>query len=135
MAPYNALAIIRSSLPKWLGGVTAGFKASGSIVDALQERDAQNRAGLWRRCRVMLYVELSARQGCALTPHGRIDCNLWWHLTLILATFGAVGYTLYRTLDPYVAGKYFVADVTMRLLLTIAWPPLQFAVNLYAVFL
>lgn len=114
MAPYNALAIIRSSLPKWLGGVTAGFKASGSIVDALQERDAQNRAGLWRRCRVML-----------------IDLNLWWHLTLILATFGAVAYTLYRTLSPYVAGKYFVADVMMRLLLTVAWPPLQFAVNLY----
>ena len=50
MAPYISLCIIRSFvLPTWLGGQRQAFKATGSIKSALNERDAKQRAPMWRR--------------------------------------------------------------------------------------
>lgn len=50
MAPYISLTIIRSFvLPTWLGGQRQAFKATGSIKSALNERDRQKRAPMYRR--------------------------------------------------------------------------------------
>jgi hypothetical protein len=50
------VAFMRSFiLPVAFGGVTMGFKTSGSIFSDLQERDPRNRAPLLRRLRVTLF--------------------------------------------------------------------------------
>ncbi|EHY56623.1 hypothetical protein HRR83_002294 [Exophiala dermatitidis] len=50
MSPYIALTIIRSFLlPKWLGGQTQAFKATGSLKSSLNERDPKHRAPMYRR--------------------------------------------------------------------------------------
>lgn len=50
MSPYIALTIVRSFiLPKWLGGQTQAFKATGSLKSSLSERDPKLRAPMYRR--------------------------------------------------------------------------------------
>ncbi len=53
--PDNALGLIRAFLlPNWLGGNAKGFTSSGSIADAIKERDLHERASLLRRLRHFL---------------------------------------------------------------------------------
>lgn len=54
-APFFALTVIRSFiLPSWLGGTAMAFSSSGSLVSDINERDAQRRAPLLTRLRVIL---------------------------------------------------------------------------------
>lgn len=50
--PDNAVGLVRAFLlPSWLGGNAKGFTSSGSIADAIKERDNHGRASLLRRLR------------------------------------------------------------------------------------
>lgn len=106
MAPYHARTIIRAALPKWLGGASSGFKASGSISDSLHERDAEKRAPVHRRFWFMI-----------------TECSIWIHILILGVTLGGVGLALYRSLDKFIYHRINVSELFFQLLLKIFWPP------------
>merc|ERR1712059_24978 len=56
MSPYISLSIIRSFiLPKWLGGSIVAFKPTGSLGNALNERDPKNKKSMLRRLWAILF--------------------------------------------------------------------------------
>jgi hypothetical protein len=103
MAPYHAITVVRSFLlPSWLGGTTMSFAPSGSIKDALNERDPLARAPLHRRLKVIM-----------------IDCGGIVHLVFVLFMVVAVILSCVRAFQRH--------DKWSRLeyLLTHAcWPPM-----------
>lgn len=117
MAPYHARTIVRSVLPKWLGGAQSGFKASGSISDSLHERDATKRAPMYRRFWFMV-----------------TECSIWMHILILGVTLGGVGLALYRTFNKYVHHEMDVANLFFRLLLKIFWPPCFYLVVMVGLF-
>jgi len=104
ISPYIALTIIRSFfLPKWLGGKAQSFKPSGSIKSKINERDAQHRAGLFRRLRVILFNYLA-----------------FFHVAYVYFCLSAVTLTTSRCL----AGYGTIREHLMCLLTHAFWPPM-----------
>lgn len=114
-APFAATAIVRTFLPKWLGGKAAGFTASGSIIAGLNERDAETRAGLFRRMRVML-----------------IECKLWVHCVLFAVSLSSIVYSINVTLTAWHWHYFSRNDALVKLLVTVGWPPLFHVMQLSA---
>ncbi|KAL8802988.1 MAG: hypothetical protein Q9200_006398 [Gallowayella weberi] len=106
----HASAIIRCFiLPHWLGGRIPNFSSSGSITSTLAERDAQARAPLFRRLRVICW------NGGALL-----------HLLFVLLTLAAAVLSILRT---------FTIDNDYRLLYILThagWPPATWLVAIAA---
>lgn len=100
-------------LPKRLGGVTAGFTASGSIQSNLQERDALCRAPLMRRIRVTV-----------------LHHWVWIHVLLITTCLVGVGLVCIRATGHNVHGIIPLptlsnnTDRMIYLVTRIGWPPL-----------
>lgn len=56
MAPYHTITMLRVFvLPSWLGGQETSFKPTGSLNSELKERNARERAPLFRRLKVILW--------------------------------------------------------------------------------
>ena len=82
--PDYFLAFMRSFiLPTAIGGSKPGFKASGSIRNALNERSPQHRASLLRRLRITLFSHLAII-----------------HLLFITACLTGLALNLARTFSP-----------------------------------
>ncbi|PWN50738.1 glycosyltransferase family 2 protein [Violaceomyces palustris] len=111
MAPYHSIILIRSILPRWLGGHASAFKASGSISDGLHERDPDRRAPLWRRAWFMLF-----------------ECKVWMHVVILAATIASVGLALYRVLTRWIRGRYSFEVVGYELLTKVFWPPIMWLI-------
>lgn len=104
MAPFNALAVVRTFLlPKWLGGKVAVFTSSGSQKAELNERDGRLRAPLWRRLKVTVW-----------------DCNCWIHLVYICFVLVAVAIACYRN----IRDNTTVRSRLTSLLTHAGWPPM-----------
>jgi hypothetical protein len=111
------LAFLRSFvLPTALGGEKSGFKASGSISSALNERSTQHRASLLRRLRVTLFSHLAII-----------------HLLFILACLTGLALNLARTFSPpnsSIPNFWSSASITtpaqrLEFFITrLGWPPL-----------
>jgi hypothetical protein len=111
MAPYHAITVIRSFiLPSWLGGKSMSFSSSGSIKDALNERDALKRAPLHRRLKVIM-----------------IDCGGIVHLIYVLFTLTAVILSAVRAFKQ--EGKWNRLEY---LLTHIGWPPMLWVPMMHA---
>ncbi|PVI00767.1 glycosyltransferase family 2 protein [Periconia macrospinosa] len=116
MAPYIFMAWLRSFiLPTRLGGVKAGFTASGSVCSDLQERDALRRAPLMRRIRISVFHHW-----------------VWIHVLLIIACLGGVSLTCIRAIIGFehvpnmvpLPSPSNITDQMTYLLARIGWPPL-----------
>lgn len=101
-------------LPSRLGGVTAGFTASGSVQSDLQERDALHRAPLIRRVRVTI-----------------LNYWVWVHVLLITACLFGVSLVCTRAIGyehvPSIFPPPSLSDTTdqmIYLITRIGWPPL-----------
>ncbi len=98
-------------LPKWLGGTTAAFSASGSIANDLNERDPALRAPLWRRLKAIMW-----------------DCRAFMHLIYILFCVAAVILSTVRGFtDTNTAEEMWVSLLTHAF-----WPPVLWFVCLSA---
>lgn len=106
MSPYLALCIIRSfMLPKWLGGQTQAFKPTGSLGSALNERDARNRKGMFRRLFAILFNYMAA-----------------FHLGFVYLTLVGACITTFRCF----ASFHDFTDIARCLITHAFWPPLTF---------
>lgn len=102
----HALSVIRSFLlPKWLGGKVAVFTSSGSQASELNERDAQLRAPLWRRLKVIIW-----------------DCQAYMHCIYIAFVVAAVTLSTYRVST--VPHHLSTQGRLIQLLTHAGWPPL-----------
>ncbi|GAB7355557.1 hypothetical protein MBLNU459_g6031t1 [Dothideomycetes sp. NU459] len=112
MAPYHAKTVIQSFiLPSWLGGKSMAFTTSGSIKDALNERDAATRAPMWRRLKVILW-----------------DCSAYQHLLYILFVIAAVALsTTHAFLDNHDANSILTYLVTHAF-----FPPMLWLISMTA---
>ena len=100
----HSLALIRSFiLPKWLGGRVAGFTASGSLKDDLNERRANYRAPLLDRLRHILF-----------------DCGAIFHLVYIISCLLSMSKYIRQT---YIAAGNDTYRFWMAILPVVAWPP------------
>lgn len=108
MAPYFSLILLQSARPRWLGGKTVGFKASGAISDELHERSPARRAPLWRRAKFLLF-----------------ECHVWVHVLLVTVITAAVCYAFGRIARNWSEGTYSSGEAGFRLLTYVFWPPLQ----------
>ncbi|KAH8898698.1 nucleotide-diphospho-sugar transferase [Thozetella sp. PMI_491] len=80
MAPYYVVGFMRSfHLPRWLGGTKPRFAASGSIANALYERDPVKRAPFLARAKTMLF-----------------DYGVLFHVGVIATTILGHAYASYR---------------------------------------
>jgi len=108
MSPYIALTIIRSFvLPTWLGGQTQAFKPSGSLKSELNERDAQARAGVFRRLWVVVWNYMAS-----------------YHIAYVYFCLAAVTLTSMRCL----IDQWTVRDKLVCLLTHAFWPPLSWII-------
>lgn len=82
MAPYHALTIIKCFIFRH----PMAFSSSGSLKDALNERDAHTRAPLWRRLKVILW-----------------DCKVWMHLSYVAFTVAAVALSCVRAFTSHLS--------------------------------
>lgn len=107
MSPYIALCLIRSFiLPTWLGGQTQAFKPTGSLESALNERDAQKRAPMWRRMWTIIVNYLA-----------------FFHIGYVYFTLIAVTMSSYRCFT-----KLTTKDILVCLITHAFWPPLTFII-------
>ena len=108
MAPYIALTIIRSFvLPTWLGGQTQAFKPTGSIQSALNERDPQRRAPIYRR----LWTTI-------------VNYLAFFHIAYVYFVLAAVCLSSYRCIKAEIGTREQI-----QCLLTHAfWPPLSWII-------
>merc|ERR1712000_11804 len=113
MTPYHSLTVIRSVLlPSWLGIKPMAFKPTGSIKGELGERDAQNRAPLWRRCVVIIWT-----------------CVCYIHLAYVLFVLVAVALSTSRA---FTSGLQDTTAKLMYLLTHAFWPPMLWIICLTA---
>ncbi|KAF1348178.1 nucleotide-diphospho-sugar transferase [Delphinella strobiligena] len=112
MAPYHARTVLQSFLlPKWLGGKPMAFTTSGSIKDSLNERDAANRAPVWRRLKVILW-----------------DCDAWVHLLYVMFVIAAVTLSIYHAFHD----RHTVNGKLLYLVTHVGFPPMLWLVALTA---
>lgn len=106
MSPYISLSIIRSFfLPKWLGGQVAGFKPTGSLGSALNERDAANKKNMMRRLKAILFNYMAI-----------------FHFVFVWFTLSATVLTSYRVIYRDKGSK----DLMIGLITHVFWPPVSF---------
>ncbi|KAJ9660640.1 hypothetical protein H2198_002382 [Neophaeococcomyces mojaviensis] len=107
MSPYIALCLIRTFvLPTWLGGSAQAFKPTGSLQSALNERDAQRRAPMYRRLWTIVVNYLAG-----------------FHLTYVYFTLVAVVLSSYRCFL-----QLTLKDTLICLITHAFWPPLTFVI-------
>ncbi|KAH7377510.1 nucleotide-diphospho-sugar transferase [Cadophora sp. MPI-SDFR-AT-0126] len=107
MSPYISLSIIRSFiLPKWLGGSVVAFKPTGSLGNALNERDPKNKKNMLRRLWAILFNYMAI-----------------FHFVFVYFTLVAVVLTSYRVFFP--EGQS-VRNIFIGLITHAFWPPLTF---------
>lgn len=101
-------------LPKALGGIATGFKASGSITSDLRERSASCRAPLLRRIRVTFFSH-----------------NAIIHVLFVSACLIGVGLNLARAFAPgkipnlWDAAELITTPQKLIFLMTrLGWPPI-----------
>merc|ERR1712093_346795 len=107
MSPYISLSTIRSFiLPKWLGGSIVAFKPTGSLGNALNERDPKNKKSMLRRLWAILFNYMAI-----------------FHFVFVYFTLVAVVLTSYRVFFPegQSLNNIFVGLITHAF-----WPPLTF---------
>lgn len=122
MSPYIALCIVRSFLlPKWLGGQTQAFKPTGSLGSALNERDARNRKGMFRRVFAIIFNYMG-----------------WFHLLFVYLTLvGAViatyrcfySFSDFRGIAKCLITHAFWPPVTFIFLCSSLWTPIAYAID------
>ncbi|CZT09762.1 probable glycosyl transferase [Rhynchosporium graminicola] len=106
MSPYLAMCIIRAFfLPKWLGGQVVGFKPTGSLGSALNERDPKLRKNVFRRLWAILFNYLAI-----------------FHFGFVYLTLVAVLLTSYKCFYQYSTTK----EILLCLIIHAFWPPLTF---------
>jgi cellulose synthase/poly-beta-1,6-N-acetylglucosamine synthase-like glycosyltransferase len=107
MSPYIALTIIRSfMLPSWLGGQTQAFKPTGSLKSALNERDPQRRAPMYRRIWTVM-----------------INYMAGFHVAYVYFVLVAVVISTYRAFLQHTVKAKLTAVVTHAF-----WPPLAWVI-------
>jgi len=105
MSPYVALCLIRTFvLPSWLGGSAQAFKPTGSLQSALNERDAQKRAPMYRRLWTIV-----------------VNYMAGFHLSYVYFTLVAVVLSSYRCFL-----QLTLKDTLICLITHAFWPPLTF---------
>ncbi|EMC97187.1 glycosyltransferase family 2 protein [Baudoinia panamericana UAMH 10762] len=113
LLPYVLSAFVQSFLlPKRLGGRSTGFKSTGSILDALHERDAQRRAHVFKRLYAILWVQRGI-----------------FHAVFVVVCLGGVALTCIRSVYPNISSAYPLTQTTygnqlIYLVTRIGWPPL-----------
>lgn len=113
MAPYHAITIVRSFLlPSFLGGKAAAFSSSGSQKNELNERDPVNRAGLWRRLRVIVF-----------------GSGVYIHVIYILFCVAAVTASTARGI---IINRNSVQQTLLYMMTHACWPPLLWLIALNA---
>ena len=98
-------------LPSWLGGSSAGFSASGSIANDLNERDPATRAPMFRRLKAILW-----------------DCRAIMHLLYILFCLAAVT----RATVSAFKDSHNTTEILVSLLTHACWPPMLWFICLTA---
>ena len=117
MAPYHALTIIKC----FIFQRPMAFSSSGSLKDALNERDAHLRVPIWRRLKVILW-----------------DCKVWIHLSYVAFTIAAVVLSCVRAFTShlsthkvliYLLTHAFFPPMLWLLCLTAFCVPLRYAIS------
>jgi hypothetical protein len=131
------VAFMRSFvLPKALGGETTAFKASGSISNDIQERNAASRAPLFRRLRVTLFSHhaivhvifiLACVTGIALNfarAFSPTNIPNLWDTAALTTQHDRLVFFVTRLGWPPIFWMQFIASALTPITYTI-WPPTQ----------
>ena len=119
MSPYIGLTIIRSFiLPTWLGGQTQAFKPSGSLKSDLNERDAQLRAPMYRRLRVIVFNNLA---------YFHIAYVYFCLAAVVLSTYRCAHETSLRSILKCLLTHAFWPPVTWIIVVSAFWIPITYA--------
>lgn len=123
MAPYLCISLVRAFfLPKWLGGTSGGtFKPTGSLGSALNERDEDQRKGLFVRMWAIL-----------------IQCQAVFHLMFVWFCITGATIVTYKCfiieLDTYHILQCMITHawwppVTWIFLCSSMWTPVAYAIS------